>query len=104
VHEKLEIAGDHPLMAGELYHYTYTDAADRAARCAAYAALWAESAHEEGRRAAPWTGPVHAAGRFLRGLILKGGFLDGRIGWEVALGNAREVRLKYELLRKLNRE
>jgi glycosyltransferase involved in cell wall biosynthesis len=103
VHEKLEIAGDHPVLPGDLYHYTYTDPADRAARCRKYAALWAESAFEAGRRTWPGIGPVHAAVRFLRGYFLKRGFLDGAVGFDIALGNAREVRLKYALLRAKQR-
>ncbi len=103
VHEKLELPGAHPILPGHLHHFTYENAEDRARRSARYAALWAESAHEQGRRAAAWTGPVRAAGRFARGFLLKGGFLDGAVGWEIAAGNAGEVRLKYELLRKRNR-
>jgi glycosyltransferase involved in cell wall biosynthesis len=102
VHEKLELAGQHPLLPGELHHFTYTDAADRARRCAKYAALWAESARDAGRRTWPGIAISHAALRFVRGYLLKGGFLDGVAGFDVALGNAREVRLKYRLLRKMN--
>jgi glycosyltransferase involved in cell wall biosynthesis len=103
VHEKLEIAGRHPLLEGELHHYTYTDARDRAARGARYAALWAETAHEKGRRVFPGEGLLRAAFRFLRGFVLKGGFLDGAVGYDIAAGNAREVRLKYRLLAERNR-
>jgi glycosyltransferase involved in cell wall biosynthesis len=100
VHESLALSGEHPVLPGHLHHFTYTDPDDRARRCAHYAALWAESAHEQGRRAAPWTGPLHALARFAKGYILKRGFLDGAAGWEVAVGNAREVALKYRLLRR----
>ena len=34
-----------------------------------------------------------------KGFLLKRGFLDGAIGWDIAAGNAREVWLKYRLLR-----
>jgi glycosyltransferase involved in cell wall biosynthesis len=102
VHEKLELPGAHPILPGHLHHFTYDHALDRAERCARYAALWAETAHDEGRKSHPWSAPLHAAVRFARGYFLKGGFLDGAVGWEIAAGNAREVRLKYELLRKLN--
>lgn len=104
VHEKLELRGEHPILPGHLHHFTYENVADRAARCVKYAGLWAQSAHEQGRRSFPWTGPTHALVRLGRGFILKAGFLDGAIGWDVATGNAREVWLKYQLLRKLNRE
>jgi glycosyltransferase involved in cell wall biosynthesis len=101
VHEKLEIPGEHPLLPGHLHHFTYAGPADRAARCARYAELWAQSAYEAGKRAYAWSGILHAKARFLKGYFLKLGFLDGGVGWEIALGNAREVWLKYRLLRKL---
>ena len=69
-----------------------------------YAELWAQTAHEQDRRAAgPLSAPLHAAARFFKGFVLKLGFLDGAVGWDIAAGNAREVWLKYTLLRKLNR-
>jgi glycosyltransferase involved in cell wall biosynthesis len=104
VHEKLELRGEHPILPGHLHHFTYENAFDRADRCARYAALWAETAHEQHRRAFAWSGPLHAVARWGKGYILKRGFLDGAIGWDVAAGNAREVWLKYKLLREMNRE
>jgi glycosyltransferase involved in cell wall biosynthesis len=104
VHEKLELPGEHPILPGHLHHFTYENAADRTERCARYAALWARTAYEEGRRAGPFSSPLHAAARFFKGYVLKRGFLDGALGWDVAFGNAKEVWLKYELLEKLNRE
>jgi glycosyltransferase involved in cell wall biosynthesis len=103
VHEKLELPGEHPILPGHLHHFTYENATDRAQRCAHYAALWAQSAYEQRRAAGPLSGPLHAVARFLKGYVLKLGLLDGAVGWDVALGNAREVALKYDLLRKLNR-
>jgi glycosyltransferase involved in cell wall biosynthesis len=102
VHEKLELPDAHPILPGHLHHFTYENTADRAQRCARYAALWAQSAHEQGRRAQPWSGPLHALARLGKCFLLKRGFLDGAIGWDIATGNAREVWLKYHLLRQLN--
>jgi glycosyltransferase involved in cell wall biosynthesis len=102
VHERLRLGGKHPLLAGHLRHFTYTDAADRAARSANYAALWAESAFERGRQAQLWSAPLHATARFFKGFVFKGGWRDGAIGWDIAMGNAHEVWLKYYLLRELN--
>jgi glycosyltransferase involved in cell wall biosynthesis len=104
VHEKLELRGEHPILPGHLHHFTYENASDRAARCARYAALWAQSAHEQQRVSRPWSAPLHALARLGKGFVLKGGFLDGAVGWDIAWGNAREVWLKYQLLGKLNRE
>ena len=102
VHERLKLHGEHPLLKGHLHHFTYSDATDRAARCAKYAALWAESAYERGRKVRFWSAPVHAFARLIKGFIFKGGWMDGAIGWDIAMGNAREVWLKYYLLRELN--
>ena len=101
VHEKLEIAGEHPILPGDIFHYTYTDADDRARRCANYARLWALTAFEKKRHTWPGIGASHAALRFVRGFIFKGGFLDGVVGFDIAWGNAREVWLKYHLLREM---
>jgi hypothetical protein len=104
VHEKLELRGEHPILPGHLHHFTYETAYDRAHRCAKYAALWAQTAHEQHRRVYPWSAGLHAFTRFAKGYVLKRGFLDGAIGWDIAEGNAREVWLKYRILRTLNRE
>ena len=104
VHEKLELAGEHPILPGHLHHFTYEDAADRNTRSEHYARLWVQTARERKRRAFAWSAPTHAAARFIKGYFLKGGFLDGEIGRDIAEGNAREVWMKYDLLWKLNRE
>jgi putative peptidoglycan lipid II flippase len=102
VHEKLELPGTHPILPGHLHHFTYDNAEDRNNRCARYARLWAQTAHEKRREVHRWSAPVHAAVRFLKGFVLKGGFLDGPVGLDVAMGNAREVWLKYRLLEEMN--
>ena len=104
VHEKLELRGEHSILPGHLHHFTY----DRRPPIAPTVApnmlhYMAQSARGECiARAYPWSGPVHALARFGKGFFLKRGFLDGSIGWDIASGNAREVWLKYKLLRKLN--
>ena len=104
VHEKLELRGEHPILPGHLHHFTYENAFDRNERCARYAALWAQTARAQNRKAHAWSAPVHALARLGKGFVLKRGFLDGAVGWDIAVGNAREVWLKYNLLWKMNRE
>jgi glycosyltransferase involved in cell wall biosynthesis len=102
VHERLELSGTvHPWHA-ELYHHSFKDAEDHWARCQKYARLWAETQHEAGRTAGPLSPHLHAAFRWLRGYVLKRGFLDGAQGWRIAGLCAREVFLKYGLLREMN--
>ncbi len=102
VHERLELDGEIRKLKGDIEHYSFKDSADHWARCQKYAWLWAEDARDAGKHAgffAPW---LHGAFRWVRGYILRGGVLDGRQGWRIAALNAREVFLKYRLLRRLN--
>lgn len=103
VHERLEVDGRIVSLHGELCHHSFKDAADHWARCQKYARLWAETQHEEGQTAGPLAPYGHAAFRWLRGYIFRRGFLDGRRGWRIAGLSAREVFLKYRLLRQMNR-
>ena len=102
VHERLELEGEVQNLEGEMEHHSFADAADHWARCEKYARLWAEMKSEEGQKADWLDGPAHAIVRWLRGYLFRGGFLDGAQGWQIAKLNAREVNLKYRLLRQMN--
>ncbi|MGI8966840.1 MAG: glycosyltransferase family 2 protein [Limisphaerales bacterium] len=99
VHERLEVSGPIQKLQGELHHYSFRDAADHWMRCHKYARLWADTQREKGRRATPLTPFLRAGFRWVRGYILKRGFLDGKRGLRIANFCAREVFLKYQLLR-----
>ena len=103
VHERLEVKGNVHSLTGELYHHSFRDARDHWERCQKYARLWAETESDAGRTAGPIAPVSHAAFRWLRGYILRGGFLDGPQGWRIAAFSAKEVYLKYKLLRQMNR-
>lgn len=103
VHEVLEVSGRIPALRGELYHHSFRDAADHWARCQHYARLWAEDKFELGQSAGPLSPWTHAALRWLRGYVLRRGFLDGAQGWRIAAICTREVFLKYQLLRAMGR-
>ena len=104
VHERLELVGGRvESLRGDLFHYSFKDADDHWARCQKYARLWAETQHEASRTCGPIAPWSHAAFRWLRGYILRGGFLDGPQGWRIAALCAKEVFLKYQLLREMHR-
>jgi glycosyltransferase involved in cell wall biosynthesis len=103
VHERLEVSGRIVPLHGELRHYSYRDAADHRARCEQYARLWAETQNEAGATANAIAPYLHASFRWFRGYVLRRGFLDGRPGWRIAGFCAREVFLKYRLLRGMKR-
>lgn len=100
VHERLEVQGEIRPLRGDLFHYSFKDAADHRARGEHYARLWAETQRAAGRTAGPLAPYYHAAFRWLRGYVLRGGFLDGPQGWRIAALCARETFLKYQWLRR----
>lgn len=101
VHERLEIEGEICRLHGELEHHSFSDASDHFARCQKYARLWAEDKWGLGKRCGRWTPHLHAAFRWIRGFVLRRGFLDGRLGLRIASYSAYEVYLKYSLLRSM---
>jgi hypothetical protein len=100
VHERLEVQGEVRHLRGDIYHYSFKDAADHRARGEHYARLWAASQRAAGRTAGPLAPYYHAAFRWLRGYLLRAGFLDGPEGWRIAALCARETFLKYQWLRR----
>jgi len=102
VHERLELDGKVRGLKGDIEHYSFTDSGDHWARCQKYAWLWAEDACDAGKSVGILTPWLHGGFRWLRGYVLRAGFLDGRQGWRIATLSAREVYLKYRLLRQLN--
>jgi hypothetical protein len=101
VHEHIEVAGSCARLRGDLYHHSFRDAADHWARCQKYAKLWAETQFEAGRKTSLRAQAGHALFRFVRAYLFRRGFLDGKLGWRIAIYATREVNLKYSLLRSM---
>lgn len=99
IHEALKIEGSLGSLTELIPHYSYKSWADRRKRIKTYSNLWAQNEFEQGRKIGPLTPEFRATWKFFRGLVLKGGILDGWLGFQIALSNAREVHLKYRLLR-----
>lgn len=98
VHESLQLTGQRRKLRGELHHYTYRNREDQLERIDKYARLWAEEKFAAGKRAGAAAPVMHSFFRFFRAYVIKHGFLDGRIGLQIALANAHEVFMKYQLL------
>jgi glycosyltransferase involved in cell wall biosynthesis len=99
VHERLEVQGKILPLTGELHHYSFKDEADYRARMELYSGLWAETAKAAGKSAHLFTPAAHAAARFLRSYLVKGGIKGGALGLRLARLQAAEVYLKYQKLR-----
>jgi glycosyltransferase involved in cell wall biosynthesis len=103
IHERLEVQGPIHALSGEIEHHSFKDSQDHLARCQKYARLWAEEKFELGKKAGVLDPALHALFRWIRGYLLRGGFLDGAQGLRIANFCAYEVFLKYRLLREMRR-
>jgi glycosyltransferase involved in cell wall biosynthesis len=103
VHESFRTDGPVGKLGGHLEHFSYRDLDDHEERMRRYAGLMAEEMRRAGKRkgfAAVFVNPLW---RFLRGMILKRGYLDGWRGLAFHLIEARYVREKYLRLWLANR-
>ena len=98
VHEKINLRGPIRTLKGHVLHYSVRSREDMLEKGIRYAELGADSAFQSGRTATRFTAWGRGGFAFIRGYILKGGFLDGRRGLELAVTLARLTYRKYELL------
>lgn len=103
IHESVSLDGPVRTLDGDLLHHPFRDLEQMLAKTQRYARMMAEHEHARGRRAtlsklviAPWW-------RFVRGYVLRGGFLDGREGLVYAYVRANYVRQKAIMLWLLQR-
>ncbi len=98
VHESVEVKGRVIDLPGIVEHHSFRSWSDLEKRSQTYARLWAEqNLSKKTKIGSPF---LHAAWKFFRGYILKSGWLDGELGFKIALHNAREVHLKYSILKQ----
>ena len=105
VHE--ELAFSEPLvnteLGGHLEHYSYYSFEDHRARADKYSLLTAQKMAARGKRASALKPYLSAVGRFISMYLLKRGFLDGKMGFKIAVISAQSNILKYKELRRLSK-
>jgi hypothetical protein len=90
-------------LSGDLEHQAYRSLADHLDRLERYARMMALHMHAQGRRAHMINFVANPFWRFLRGYVLRGGFLDGWRGFVYASIKSNYVRQKFIKLWLLNR-
>ncbi|MFI4969825.1 MAG: glycosyltransferase family 2 protein [Lysobacterales bacterium] len=103
IHEHASVDGAVGALEGDLEHDAYRSLADQLARLERYARLMAEHMHAQGRPARLANVVFNPFWRFLRGYVLRGGFLDGWRGLVYAYVEANYVRQKFIKLWLLGR-
>ncbi len=93
VHEKLEVSGSIGRLKGELRHYSMDNLNHHVRKMIEYSDIFARQ--QAGRSVGITELAFRPWWRFIRGYILRGGFLDGWQGYAVARQSAHEVFLRY---------
>ncbi len=96
VHERVDCPEPHGRLAGLLLHDSIDSMADAVEKTERYARLGAEKLRARGRGGLG-SALVHGGWTFLRGYLLRLGFLDGHAGLAIARLNARGTYLRYRL-------
>ncbi len=102
VHERLDHDGPAPVLDGVLMHFTVDSPADAFEKARRYAEAGAPRVAARGR-GGPVSAAVHAGWTFLRGYVLRAGFLDGRHGFVIAWCNAWGTWQRYRIAGRLRR-
>ncbi len=104
VHEEVVVNGPVGLLQTALDHYSYASVSDYIARQDRYARLAAQEMLKEGRR--PQAGELfwRPLSHFLKLYVVRLGFLEGRLGYTLALLSSLYNFLKYYYLRELLQE
>lgn len=95
IHEHASVDGKVATLSGDLEHRAYRSLSDHLARLERYARLMAEHLHAKGRRAHVANIVFNPFWRFVRGYLLRAGFLDGWRGLVYAYVEANYVRQKF---------
>jgi glycosyltransferase involved in cell wall biosynthesis len=103
IHEHASVDGAVQTLAGDLEHHAYRSLSDQLTRLERYALMMAEHQHARERGAHVYNILLNPFWRFLRGYVLRAGFLDGWRGLVYAYVEANYVRQKFIKLWLLER-
>ena len=98
VHEVVKVPGTVGTLRGDLLLYTYRDTADFIDRMNRYATLGAEELRKKGARGTTFDLLFRPPFTFFRMFVLRRGFLDGELGFRLAVLYAMYTFLKYAKL------
>ena len=103
VHERVIVEGTTGTLNSPLMHEAIVDLADAIGKMNAYSTAGAQMRHERGATATLTGAVVHGLWTFIRTYFLRGGFLDGREGFMLAVSNAEGAYYRYAKLLLLNK-
>ena len=101
VHEKIVTQGAIGRLSAELWHETYRSLEQMLDKSNAYSTAGASDALLKGKSASLLSAVAHSFWAFLRTYFLRLGFLDGRMGFLLALSIAQTTFWRYAKLQML---
>lgn len=91
-------------LSGHLRHDSFPTFSEHMRKQWHHATTMAKSLHASGKRGSRLSLLVSPPGAFLKQLVLKRGFLDGRAGWLAAASTAMAALVKHATLLELDQE
>jgi glycosyltransferase involved in cell wall biosynthesis len=95
VHETLQVSGRTGRLTQHLVHHPFRSLDQVIAKMDSYSTAAAAGMAERGRSAGLSSAVLHGFFAFLRTYVLRAGFLDGRLGFVLAVSNAEGAYYKY---------
>ena len=90
-------------LSGYIEHYSYSSWEEYWQKFNQYTSIWAENAYNSGKRASLFQAILHSSLGFLKMGILRGGFLEGKLGFIFTYNHAVYTFTKYIKLMELIR-
>jgi len=102
-HDRYEVQSSQKLgfLQGDLLHYSFYTVDEHLAQIEKFTTIAAEAKWKNGERSNLLKSLVKGMARFVKGYVLKAGFLDGRNGWLIAKNSAYATFLKYHKLSRI---
>lgn len=95
VHERLVTSGPVGHLRSDLMHRSFPDLESVLDKVNRYSTAGAQRMLAQGKRATPLSAAVHGFWAFIRTYVLQRGFLDGRMGFLLAVSNAEGTYYRY---------
>lgn len=98
VHEKMDCQGPVATLKGDLLHHSFPTLSSHVAKINPFADLFVAQKEAKGDRFSILTALVRPFWRFVRGYVIRLGFLDGYPGFYIAIGTAFGAFVRYSRL------
>ena len=101
---RLNLGSNLKHLVGDILHYSYASISDHLKQIDRFSTIGAIAMHNQGKTSSIPKILYKPIARFMRHYIFKAGFLDGMIGYTIAVNSAHAVFLKYLRLYYLQKD